>query len=306
MLLDPCSAAPVHGLADSSEGMLSTFKTVHVSGDGDAGYIVWFPAYATHDSKVPLTDRYTGSAFEWRSTDSTRQPVNTNAHPYGSAVIGGSHTASSPAVGASNFVESNTCADFRTIAACIQATYIGTTLDQKGIIAPITNLSLDVLLSGGVSNGPASVDQLLVLADKPIRPGQDHEVRYRPDQRELESFKTELSTPILIADPDVGEISVLTTEAYNFGPKCIGFVWKGIPNASLDLRCHQVIEWRPEIGSNFAQITPTTPNTPPAKTYLARLDALLPGWQTLSRRAAQTALRRLISNYTRRSQHLLY
>lgn len=286
MLLDPCSASLTHALSATDEGILSSLRSTYVHDfTQQHGFIVWFPDYATDGAYNATYD--TGNLFIYATTNPNTAPVNTIANPFGSGQAAGMKLAG----GATAFLKSATVSDLQQISSCIDVVYTGTTLESKGIITPISNLSPDALLRGGTGGGPASISQLFALMQDTRRVGlQAHSVRSRPNSALHGAFQTEVACPILVGHP-TNSVSAIPQNIASIGPTAIGFAWSGIPTGDLYFTLTQNVEWRPDVAAGFRATLPkqvSSANTIAAA--LQKLDKQFPGWTTMAKRTVASAL----------------
>lgn len=293
MLANPCDAPLHQGLYTSQTGILSPLKTVFQSGRNEtSGFLLWFPQFAT---LAPLnTDYETGNCFLFVNNDPASRPSNTATSPFGSS-LDTSVTGTTVECGAQNFVKNDSLSDFREVGACIKCRYTGPLQDAKGVIAPITNISVDALLYGsGFTNLPANVNELVQMSSHVERVGLDTiEVRSRPSLSEM-SWANEFTTPMLVGVPP-NAATTLSSSNTPATTTCIGFVWNGITTNQLMFEFTQNIEWRPDVSSGFAPSPVRQLSTMPhLRRALAALDERYPGWQTYTSQVMQSALSRLV------------
>jgi len=275
LLLNPCKSALVPGLHSTSEGILSRFQTFTDLGATETnGYILWCPHYVSKTSTVHET------CFAWQNADASVEPFNTVTIPYGVSNAG---TALALNVGASSFVSTNTCADFRLLSACMKLTYTGAINAAAGLVAPITGIPVDTLLQGSSTGRPISVDHLFSLCDDVKRMSLDTiEVRHRPDQALVDSFKSD-DDAIITKGVSATNASTLSSEAKRFNPTVFGFAWKGVPAATLTASFVQNIEWRPDGPSGIVMPPPRQLHAPGYSAKLLKyLDDNFDGWQSAS------------------------
>lgn len=287
MLLDPCSASLTHALSATDEGILSSLRSTHVRDvPATHGFIVWFPDYATDGPYAPNYN--TGNLFMFSANGPNVQPINTVAKPFGSGTTGAGIRLTG---GATAFLKSATVSDLQQISSCIDVVYTGTTLQSKGIITSISNLSPDALLKGGDGGGPPTISQLFALMQDTKRVGlQAHSVRSRPNSALHGAFQTEESCPILVGIPN-STASAIPQNIASIGPTAIGFAWSGIPTSDLYFTLTQNVEWRPDVAAGFRASLPkqvSSANT--IATALQKLDKQFPGWTTMAKRTVASAL----------------
>jgi hypothetical protein len=147
MLSDPCNAPLVPGIFGGIQGNLIRVKS-RVAFDSafsttTAGYMVWFPDYQNITQAGG-----TGSNFnmiQWGDSTGNVQPTLLNFGNVTPATTTTAHSFTDPA---NQFVSSSTCADARTVAACIKVVYTGTTSNQSGAIYPLMNLGITDFIGG--------------------------------------------------------------------------------------------------------------------------------------------------------------
>lgn len=289
MLANPCGATLIPGMFSSDEGMLTRLKSAqNGTGAGTSGYFLWFPRY--------VGDAVNGSAncIFFSNTDSSVAPLNTSAFPYadndGSATNGTMFDT-----GASAFVQSDTVSDFRTVSACMKTTYTGAMTDSKGMVATITNVSVDALLRGN-SDAPLSVDQLFAMSADVHRLGVDtQEVRYRPDPQ-LNDFTNDRTSAY---DVGSGATTAMSHDSARFFPTCIGFAWIGVDTSSLNFQFVQNIEWRPDALVGINTVVPRMLSDPGHTGRVLRwLDNNIPSWQSAGKRLLGYGLRTAVTALT--------
>ena len=308
MLLDPCSASLVPGFSTTSEGMLSSLRSVLQMGTDQAnGYVVWFPDYATDGDYFPNNSDYavhTANCFTFTTDIASAHPSNTIDDPYGS---NGAAQGYKRRVGATAFLRSSTVSDLRELSSCIQAVYTDTTLQSKGLITPINNLSPDAILAGGAGGKPASVSEIFAMMQDVRRVGLNvHSVRSRPNPSVADSWMQEQSTPILVGISGTHE-TVIPKHVEAIGPSCIGFAWTGIPTDTLHFTFTQNIEWRPDVSAGFRVTVPKQINGPNViPNILRRLDRFIPGWASLAEDAMQKAIYAFLNGYANGARRHLH
>lgn len=243
-----------------------------VTGSTDnSGYIVWYPDY--HSPSTTATAAVNCVSFHG---------VNVDSAPAQSAwgTAGGSSTTTcssipDPALG---FVASEVCQDARTVAACMRATYLGTTSNARGLIYPLTNIPADFLLRGGIGQTPPTVSQVISYARESKRCTGTSEVRWRPSGSTL-GFKDEFPGCF-----DVSSASnpTLANNVKQTEPSGVGFAWYGISSANdIQIDFYKAIEWRAEAGTNLSSVRPVgADNTTVLQRVTDALDKWSPDWQT--------------------------
>lgn len=273
MLLDPCNATLTPGIHTTSEGVLTRFKTITIPAAAlqTAGYVVWFPDYAS--------SAFGNSAFLFETDNEANVPQNgTTGDYYGTGFA--NLTADSLSVGAAGFVGSETCMDFRQVSSCIRLTYTGSLLDSKGIVSVVENLSADQLLYGDFGAVPATCQNILESATKTMRVGTTtHEVRSRPNPALSGHFKSDADS--VITRGNATTATMVSNETKRFAPTGIGFCWSGVLGTDLRIEFIQNIEWRPRVSSGMAVAVPRQINDEGfISRVLLTLDKNFPGWTT--------------------------
>jgi hypothetical protein len=280
MIADPCNATLVPGMYGSNAGMLARFKSSFAFSEYSSawgaytyGYVLWFPTY--HN---PTTVSGSANLFFFASSSPSTAPTLLN---YG--VFGNTTSAQSGTDPTYNFVHGDLCQDARTLSACIQSPYIGTTSAAKGLYIPITNMPLSAVLIGGSSGSPPTVDQMRNYATMQERAATTDEVVWRPA----------VSTPFLSSNFEGITVSNGSNSLISQGTSAvtatgIAIVFYGVSALSdYALTCYKNIEWRSEPASGLTS-QPVIGADNPARisSSLAKLDRKKPFWQT---KAAKTA-----------------
>lgn len=292
MIGDPCNAVPVPGVYGDTSGMVSKFKKVSISSSGAAnGYIVWAPGY---DGKGPSVGAGgQASCFIYVNADVDTAPLNTVAVPYGSGVAA---TSTSISAAGTSFIQSAALADYRTVGACVQATYTGSTVNCSGRIGYLENVPASTILYGN-GGGPASINHLMQYATNTHRTSLDTmEVTYRPPIGASNLYKEDEVGAFTLGGAGVAE----TTESVVMRasePTMCGFVWIGTPGSNtLAFDFFRIIEWRPDTNQGY-----TIPATisDGSMGYFAKatsyLDKHHPGWTHMIMGGAKTIGSKIIN-----------
>lgn len=274
MVSDPCNCELYPGFHSTDEGILSRLKTrFSVSSVDTNGFVLWCPTYASENINGKASN-----AFIFQTSSSTTNPINTTANPFGSGLSGDPQGHVFKA-GAAAFCNSSTVADQRSVGACMSIEYFGRMDSAAGQIAIVDNLSAEALLDDGAGT-ISSVDDLFTRASYVKRFAADRfEVKHRPDSSS-HLFKTERDGVVTVGTP-TSSSSVITSESLRFGPRLIGFAWKGVSsNADLFFEFYQNIEWRPNTTTGFVSVIPKQIYpTGLMERVLKYLDDNHPGWE---------------------------
>jgi hypothetical protein len=288
LVADPCSSPLVAGLYGDTSGILGRFKTsTGPSETTTTGFLLWNPAGWAGSNGI--------SCVFFTSASNSTRPTNTVADP---AFAGTAARGYYVLAGASNFIATDQCADFRTVSACMRLNYTGKTSDTSGRIAYIENLSPRALLTGGTGGTPLCVADLFQQASKTSRTSLDTmEVTFRPSPETSGVFKNSSNYSF-----NKGSVNATTTtlseEAVRFGNSFVGFAWDGVPSNNLLFEFIQNIEWRPETVYGYTTPVPESSGPSLVSSVLTSLDTYFPGWTTTLMSAgkslvAQTASRAL-------------
>lgn len=274
MICDPCNARLVPGLYGSSSGLMASFHNfpdIYNMGawnDNNFGYVIWYPSY--HGSN---TTGNNPNLFVWFSNSGSAQP---GIGGFGLNMNGNTSSARSSPDPAWAFVHSATCADARTLGACMKLTYTGRLADTAGLIKPLTNIPISTLLRGGASGNPCSVNDLAQYSALTSRPGVDNEVKWRPIMDDV-NFRPASG----VITPDLGAAFVPPNVAHS-EPMGIGFAFLNILGGTrFALECFKNVEWRPEPVSGLRLQTPVGADDPGfIRKVVDKLDKMEPHWQT--------------------------
>lgn len=285
LLADPCNSNLSVGLYGSVKGSATRTHRVTNLGRGvtgstdNSGYIIWFPDY--HNNAVQSTGLVNCISFHGTNVDSAPAPTN-----WGLAAGSSVTTASSLPDPAYGFVLSDVCQDARTLAACMKATYLGTTSNARGLIYPLTNIPPDLLFRGGAANSPPSIAQIISYARESKRCTGTSEVRWRPSGAHL-GFRDEYASPF---ECNTGGGATLSADARTTEPSGIGFAWYGISSANdIQIDMYKAIEWRAEAGSFLSSVKPAGADSSGIIQRVTNaLDKWSPGWQTQMMDSAYT------------------
>lgn len=301
LLRDPCNGPIVYGPTGGSSqtGYLTRVTkryTYHQTAADNHGYLAWFPDY--HNVGINGAQA-AANMFTFSSTSSATRPVNTIANPLGS----GGASGNSQQDPAREFIASTTIAAARTIASCITACFVGTTVTAAGQMAVATNITPNQLLYGGGGN-PLNVEEVFNLAQNVDRiPMEKREIVHAPTDltapfraydggpaRSTAGNPTQDSSCLIIPAAAGGPTSVATGASNASG---IIIAWSGMSNTTasdLTLTFTKVIEWLPDpvMGIGSPASAPR-----PSSTYdeiLQYININYPGWQdSAARMGAQMA-----------------
>jgi len=276
MIRDPCNADLVQGAYGNEAGILSRYRTTFKLQETQTnGFLLWCPSYVGSD----YGDFKSMNTFFYAADNADTRPTNTVDDPLGSGVVG---KTGAFRTGASPFVYSDVCQDFRTISACLRMVYTGTTSDCKGRIAILDNIPAGLLI-----NQRPSVNALLSMAKETSRTSlETMEVPFRPSE-ESEAFKDE--TAVLYQAYD-DAATTMSDYAKTNQATMIGFVWTGIPCDQFDFDFLQNIEWRPQPYEGYVEASSVQiSDVPLYKKALKLLDNTMPGWQSAASHYANKA-----------------
>jgi hypothetical protein len=289
LIADPCKA-PLGNVRflSSSSGYISRFKkdgigAFHTLGSAEttlSGYIAWFPGY--HCPAYTGTADRGLSCFGWLSNSSSTGPANSTTYCYGGATSASTRAVLDPVY---NFLAGNTAATARTLAACLQLRYIGTTSSCAGEYVVLPNVSADTLLTA-----QASVDQLFALADTVNRMSlAPIDVIYRPSDDDALQRTEGVSAVNGIQDkPIQSGADGASASTLGLNPphqRAIVIAFRGVQQPSSDTMdvlvasTTKVVEWIPQSGSGINLSSVHAP-APTIDASTNKLDKALPNWQS--------------------------
>jgi len=293
MIADPCNAKLVPSIFGSNYGLLARFRRNYTFpapySTAAYGYVLWFPS--AHNNLITSIGTYsTGNFFVFGAGSPSFAPVLLD-YGYTSTTNTNAQSFKDPAY---DFVNGDTCADARTISACLKLTYTGAQSACKGLIAPITNLPLSVALYGGTGGAPPSIDQMLTYTTQQHRPLEDSEAVWRVDATDS-TFKSTV-TPVI--ESGSGVPATLSSAAEVRPPTGIGFVFYNVTSAAdFNIAAFKNVEWRSEPSSGLTLQQPTGSENP---SYIASamnfLDSRFPGWQQKTKDTAINVLGNALTN----------
>jgi hypothetical protein len=277
LLNDPCKAptVPIYGSLRGYLARMSNIQSLALAGAAGAksGYCVWFPSYSNP------ANRNTSAAnpinfFIFNNSTTASFPTTAD---FGHAAAGSTTTAVSLSDPAGAFLLSTTCQDLRSMAACLELEYTGTTVNGSGVVYPLKNIPLtSFILANG---GNPTIDQMMQYADTSVRGTSMTDIKWRPTDESM-WFK----------DSYVGAYTPSATPGNNTGisvseqrnpPMGIGFAYTNISSTSdYNVKATKVFEWRPEMVSGLSAQAPRgVENTSWLDKGLAYLDAKNPNWE---------------------------
>lgn len=277
LVADPCNSKLVPGLYGSTEGMLGRFiNDVTVKSAYSAlkfGYIVWFPTFH-NDQDVSTSTQTCLNTIMWASSNASAIPA-LNDYGRGNTLL----TAVSYPDPCYNFIKGDVCQDARTLSACLEVEYSGTTSGGQGLVGTLTNVPVSALLYGGTGNTPPSVTMMMQYCNQKTRAVDREIVKWRPKIGDA-SFRDDINGPIMTAN-SAGGITSIPSYSNDDAPTGIGFVFYNVTALSDYLiTATKNIEWRPEVGSGLSQMPPTGTTSPGILNgILKSLDDNYPGWQ---------------------------
>lgn len=275
MISDPCKGPAVKPQYGSSEsGYLSRFSkntllslTTHTN-----GYVLWFPDYTGLDSQDIKDKRTNGNFVLFTCAASTDYPVNTSAAPLFTGTSGGAINGRCREDPAYEFVNSGTCQDARTAAACISLMFNGRMDEVSGEVALLQGIPRDIFFN--VDGKAPSPDSLFVLSPKHMRTQLDKmEVLWRPGVASkyfrtsglpTETGHTSSDTPGHDKCLDLGIPGTSVTKAgaaiggATGSALGYGFAWRGVASTAGGFRLEttKVLEWRPNIRVGYRMTVP--------------------------------------------------
>lgn len=254
MVADPCNGPIVRGMYGTDRGLFGKFhSTLTTSTAGQTcGYVLWFPDYA--DNTAGTRANLVGGCFDNSAINGPNSTVDPafNGAPW---VLNKTFRVTDPAA---DFTNSTTCSDMRTHGACMRMRFIGRKFDARGEVAFIQNLSINELVTEGVTLRAPSVDNLFKSSSYTKRFGDDQqEIIYQPTANS-EEFQSETVSPLLVGTPS-STATVASDVGLAQNPTCFGFAWRGF-DSSVDpllvFDFYKVVEWRPSPESGLTIPTP--------------------------------------------------
>lgn len=301
LLRDPCNGPMVYGPTGGSSQTgyvtrLTKRQLYHTTATDNNGYIAWFPDY--HNTGINGQFRAT-NLFVYNASTSSARPVNTIANPLGSGGASG-NSVEDPARA---FVATSLVASARTIASCVTANFIGTTVSAAGQMAVATNITPSQLLYGGGGN-PLSVEEVFNLAQNVDR--------IPMDKREIVHAPTDLTAPFRGYDSDVRNTTANPTQdgccllcpAATAGPSTVAtgasgasgiiIAWSGLSNTTTNdfsLTFTKVIEWVPDPFSGIGSPAYAERPTSSYDQVVHYINSMYPGWQDSAARVGMQMAR---------------
>jgi hypothetical protein len=285
----------VPGLYGPQEGMLSRFsKSLSNPGylEATAGFVLWSPDYAcVPDDSHPGPHIYGASnVIIFSTTHPGNSPVNTvavpayshdgNSTPFDPAVAIGGSSFADPA---GEFLLGTTAMDARNLASCLSLTYTGTMTESAGQVAFLENIPNTLMVRGGTSGGPPTVDQLFNYSTKKMRLGTDTMQIVSRTAENSDTFRIGTMSPIRVGDELVNATDIFVDGTIQ-QPEWFGFAWRGLPtNAAQPMYFDfiKMLEWRPQAVIGLTHAPPVTINPTRMDVKATQhLDVHAPGWST--------------------------
>jgi hypothetical protein len=188
-------------------------------------------------------------------------------------------------------------AEFRTMAACMEAIYLGTADNASGEIAFVEDFPAELLWGGDDTktvSGP-NVDMLFSGSTRVKRLGtRRHENVWRPtaDGTFMSGSDGYAMTPTTHPAP--------SGRAASIKPIAMGFAWRGVAApTNISFKFTKALEWKPQLGVYSGHKVGTT-NTGPniVNSVLSVLDARVPDWTANSRKAVNNIAKAASNTYS--------
>lgn len=302
LVSNPCHGPLVSGFASYGGSITERFRKTYslTSTTSTCGFVIWFPSYHTNGanattvaSSVPV---YNPSNLVWfDNAASSYAPLNSIASPFGmdSASATSGKFLQDPAF---DPLSSNTAyARARTLSACLQLEYLGSTSSTQGQVAVIRNASFANLSRGAPGQPwlPPSVDDIFnysALIERTQLSG--HEVIWRPSEASSVLRTTALTgsnNAMVAAKADTAFWSGLAATA-NTVVSCadpadaaaIVIAWRGWPTGAniASINCVKVVELELAARNNTVEGMPlSSKSTAHIDECVASLDKVNPSWQ---------------------------
>lgn len=192
LISNPCHGPLTSGFAAYGGSITERFrKTYSISNTtSTCGYVIWFPSYhntgAVSTATASGTNAFSPGNLVWfDNAIPSYAPLNTTASPFGldAAVATSAKFLIDPAFVPVN--DNNAYSRGRTLSACVQLEYLGSTSSTQGQVAVIRNASF-LNINRSSSNSlwaPPSVDDIFnysALIERTQLSG--HEVVWRPSE----------------------------------------------------------------------------------------------------------------------------
>ena len=291
LIADPCNA-PLVPFYGGQAGYLSrtaqNYSLSQVLGTGTTlgtnGYCVWFPQYHCDPVDGNVVNFYcyattglggpvlNGSLWNGTSTSGVATAANAYAANQLAHIFDPAYA----------FLRNGIAEDARTLSACLQIIYQGTTANSQGMFYPLTNVPLDSVFNGGGNPGTIpGVNQILRYAGQGQRVTDSFEVRFTPDQVSMQ-FQDAAYGPLLRTSgttPPTGDSAIARTAQ----PLGFGFAFTNLGLASdYQMFATKNYEWRPKMNVGLTASTGNMNIADP--TFVQRavraLDEMNPHWRT--------------------------
>jgi len=280
---------PEYGSSDSGYlAKLSSSVAIDTSSGETSGYCVWFPDFTGRTLTAASTVVRNGNWFVYQSNLSSTAPTNTVAQPFGVGTLPTSSNGQFIIDPAHDLVNSDICADARTVAGCVKMTYTGRNDALSGRVGYLNAVPREALLQGGSGSPPSPTDMFrycdsnfrtpLDTIENKFRPG-DGSAAFRAEGSATHSSETDNAFDTGIPGASITSVGAGVPSGMCTG---IGFCFEGLPeDSTVIFDLVKTIEWRPEMNSGLVQPPPTT--SPSGRNLVSQavglLDARVPGWQ---------------------------
>lgn len=266
LLMNPCSGKLVHAplSGTSAPGYLArNYRrfTLHLTAGSNNGYLAWFPSYHTGGNEQSSAG---GNLFVFETNSTSNAPTNTVTEPWGAATATTSPRGATLRDPSWGFVSSTTVSSARTIAACAQVMYTGSTANTSGVVGVCSGMTPQQVLTGN-AGGPLTVEMALSLCPNVSRtPLTAREARWMPDEQ-VPQMRSPLGNIVPVNTSSPFEVGASATSTTGITPVAhgTGFIiaWAGLPSTTSNdfmVELYKVIEWQPDaIGLTQATAAPT-------------------------------------------------
>lgn len=302
LVSNPCHGPLSSGFAAYGGSITERFRRTYAISNTSStcGYVIWFPSYHNYgpsgtNSTFGTTPFTSGNLVWFDNLSSSYAPLNTVASPFGldNAVATNAKFLLDPAYTPVN--DNNAYSRGRTLSACLQLEYLGSTSSTQGQVAVIRNASF-LNLNRNSSNAlwlPPSVDDIFnysALIERTQLSG--HEVVWRPseDATVLRGTGTLGSSTVSAgAKADTafwaGSATNASTVISCADPQNAGGIviaWRGFPAAAgnVSVNVVKVVELELAARNNTVEGMPlSTRSTAHIDECVASLDKVNPSWQ---------------------------